>query len=88
MIKNLKEGHEHREQAKKGNEKPSVTQEGQKLYATKFGDISKGVAKDSMDDQTLNGSHVWLAKQRQKEFWIYQILEVQAQQKYEQQMTL
>ena len=38
MIKNLKEGHEHREQAKKKNEEPSVPQEGRKLYATKFGE--------------------------------------------------
>ena len=38
MIENNKEGIEHRERTEKKSKEPSPPQEGQKLYATKYGD--------------------------------------------------
>ena len=38
MIENQKEGQEQRERAKNKKEKPSIHQEGRKIYATQFGE--------------------------------------------------
>jgi hypothetical protein len=48
----------------------------------------KSFAKGSTEMQTLNGKHAQLANPRQRKFWTYQTLKVQAQQKREQHASL